>query len=522
MALDPQELLKPHVLIALITKWRWVIIGPLFATIAVGIFLAIKLPKIYEASTLILIQPQKVPTSYVQSLVTDDADARITTLKQQILSRSNLESIIKQLGLFNHPEQASMHMEDKINALRRNILVVTTRGGRRGTETSSFTISFRGEEPEMVMHVTNSLASSFISENLRSREAQAIGTSDFLEAELASMRATLEQKESEVERFRTRYMGELPEQLETNLRVLDRLQDQLISYQESLRDAQSRLTILQNQPPTRVAQSGSTETAEASEPDPLDIDALRAELARLKMRYTEQHPDIIRLKIQIQELEQSAAQAGSGGETQSVLREPTPVLQVRNEISSIRSAIARLEAEIRVHEERVESIPKREQELAALQRDYEDLQTSYSSLLNRKLEAEIAVNMERKQQGEQFRIIDRAQLPARPIKPNMLMLLMMTVAAGFGLGGGLIFVIEFFNQSFRTLNDIEHSLNIPTLTVIPFIANKRHRILGIANNVGAVIALSATSALLAVLASITLLGVDSTLRMIQAGKNVFF
>jgi uncharacterized protein involved in exopolysaccharide biosynthesis len=97
------------------------------------------------------------------------------------------------------------------------------------------------------MNVTNTLASYFIDENLKVREAQAIGTSDFLEAELVSMRRRLEEQERALEAYRTSNMGELPEQLETNLRILDRLQEQLTERQEGLRDARSRLAMLRNQ-----------------------------------------------------------------------------------------------------------------------------------------------------------------------------------------------------------------------------------------------------------------------------------
>ena len=523
MAVDPQDFLKPSFIIGLIKKWRWLIIVPLFATIAVGIILAIKLPKVYEASTLILVQSQKVPTAYVRSLITDDIDERMSSLQHQILSRSNLEKIIHNLNLYESGEKTGMFMEDKINALRKNIQVRTTRSpGRRG-ETNSLRISHRGENPKMVMQVTNALASGFIDENLKVREAAAIGTSDFLDSELNIMRTRLEKKEKEIEIFRTRYMGELPEQLETNLRILDRLQEQLISSQENLRSALGRLAIAQNQASTGLLQAGAPSGAATAEPNPLDINALKTELARIQSRYTERHPDVVKLKKRIKDLEQSDGASSSTAAAASLPREPFQVTELRNEIQYIRNTIERTSADIRRHEKLVESTPKREQELQALKRDYEDLQTSYSSLLNRKLEAEIALNMEMKQKGEQFQIIDRARLPARPIRPNMPQLLLMTIAAGCGLGCGLIFLAEFIlNNSFRSPKDVDEILQLPTLTVIPFIESKRDRILGIVNNAGTFISISATCVLFAIFASITLLGVESTKKFIQAGKSALF
>jgi polysaccharide chain length determinant protein (PEP-CTERM system associated) len=328
-----------------------------------------------------------------------------------------------------------MFMEDKVNALREDINVQVTQSRR---ETNSFAIKYRGKEPEIVMNVTNTLATYFIDENLKARESQAIGTSDFLEAELVSMRGKLEEQEKALEAFRTSNMGELPEQLETNLRVLDRLQEQLTERQQSLGEARSRLALLRNQSSAGLLADQAAGGAGPREPDPLNPAALKAELARLQSRYTDKHPDIIKIKQQIKELEES--EASSVNQTSTASREPIQISDARREIDNILADIARIQSEIAYYERRVESTPKREQELMALQRDYENLQESYSSLLNRKLEADISVNMERKQKGEQFRVLDRARLPKRPVEPNMQMLFLITVVAGIGIGGGLIFL----------------------------------------------------------------------------------
>jgi uncharacterized protein involved in exopolysaccharide biosynthesis len=227
-------------------KHRWLLVVPFCLALAVGIVLAFVLPKMYEASTLIFVRPQKVPSSYVQSLVTEDLNTRINTISQQILSRTNLEKVINQFNLFKGPGQEDVFMEDKVENLRSRISIDLQATGRR-KEADAFSISFTGPDPELITRVVNGLAALFIDENLRVREAQASGTSEFLEQQLETMRQRLETVEQKLREYRKNHRGELPEQLESNLRALDRLQMQLNERQESLRNAKDRLVILDNQ-----------------------------------------------------------------------------------------------------------------------------------------------------------------------------------------------------------------------------------------------------------------------------------
>ena len=154
--------------------------------------------------------------------------------------------------------------------------------------------------------------------------------------------------------------------------------------------------------------------------------------------------------------------------------------EIRLAINSLETEISELQNQIAIYENRVEATPKREQELASLQRDYENIQTTYNSLLERKLEADIAVNMEKKQKGEQFQILDSASLPQRPIEPDMRKLFLIFLAAGFGIGGGIIFLLEYLNTSFRRTEDVE-SLGVSILATIPLMASRKNRVLQISN-----------------------------------------
>lgn len=325
---EVSNIIRPEQILEIALRRRWFIIFPFCIAMIVGIYLAFTLPKLYEASTLILIQPQKVPTNFVQSIVSSDMDSRISTISQQIMSSSNLEKIIEQFNLFSDSDSEKMFFEDKINALRSRIKVEVTRARSSGAD--AFSISFAGKNPQNVMQIANTLASFFINENLKLREASAIGTSDFLEVELNSMRKRLEENETELKNYREEFMGALPEQLDTNLRILDRLQEQLSNKQEGLRDAKGRLDEFDSQISEMAKLQGSSSMSVEDIMNNADADSfvklnqLVEQYAFLKTKYTEQHPDILRLKKMIAKLEieissdQGKPNADSEGGYQSI------------------------------------------------------------------------------------------------------------------------------------------------------------------------------------------------------------
>jgi uncharacterized protein involved in exopolysaccharide biosynthesis len=190
----------------------------------------VKLPKIFQATTLILIQAQRVPAEYVHPIVSEGLESRISTISQQILSRSNLENVINQFDLYGQKDQADMFIEDKIADLRKRITIDLSKRTKRD-EPEAFSISFEGENPQKVMAIANALASNFIDEHIKMRESQAVGTSKFLDDQLQSTRMRLEELELALKTYREKFMGGLPEQLDTNLKILERLQGQVIDRQ---------------------------------------------------------------------------------------------------------------------------------------------------------------------------------------------------------------------------------------------------------------------------------------------------
>ena len=489
--------IKPEQIFDILTRRKWLIVVPLCVTLTLGLFLTLTASKTYSSSTTILIQQQSVPSSYVRSVVTSSINDRINTISQQILSRSNLEKIIAQFGLY--ADQKNMYLEDKIEGMRRRINVRIERA-RHGAD--AFSISFRGSNPQRVMRIANTLASFFMDENLKVREAQAIGTSEFLETELEKTRKKLEEREKKLSAFRSRYLGGLPDELETNLRTLDRLQEQLVSKNDQLRESRANLNLVEGQinatkKETAAARKAAGVPADGSGDVYVSETMEKLYLAQkaydeLLTAYTEKHPDVIRAGKNLEKLknaaakEQEALEAGEDKDPEALPAVASRtddglsqlILSKRQLESDIRQAqedIRAIEEKMAVYQERVEETPKRELELQSLKRDYNNIRDVFNSLLDRKLEAELSVNMEKKQKGEQFRILDHARLPEKPISPNVKKFLLFSLVAGLGLGAGVIFLLEFFDSAIRRDEQIEDELGLVILASIPHLKGRKDR-----------------------------------------------
>ena len=302
-------------------------------------------------------------------------------------------------------------------------------------------------------------------------------------------------------------MGELPEQLNTNLRILDRLQEDLNNRQQSIREVRVRIADL-NAAASRAQQVVVIGNEQQRPESGASVEELKAQLETLSARYTKRHPDILRLKKQIAEMEakQLSGAADNDQHGQSNIAPHLPlevrrqIFEAQREIQVAQSDVENLKKQIAAYQKRVENTPKREQELLGLRRDYQNIQESYDSLLSRKLEADIAMNMERKQKGEQFRIVDSAQLPVRPIEPNTKKLFMMVVVAGLAVGGGGAFLLEYVNTSFRKPDEIETLYDLPVLAAIPTIFQPKQLKLRKLNDMASIAFTALTMACFAVFA----------------------
>ena len=490
----PKNEIKPWDLLEIAFRRRWELILPLFVAVIAGLVLSFVLPKAYKASTMFLIQPQQLPAEIVRSTVPtvrsqipeEEALSRLSNIAQLILYRPNLERIVNDFQLYSDPENPDFPIEAKVDELRRNVTIELV---EEGLYTNAYTVSFRGDEPQTVMGVTNALTNYFIEANLKERESSAIGTSAFLDDELEGTRQRLGEMEATLKEYRQRYMGELPEQLNSNLATLDRLQDQLNKKEDALRQIRLNLSGLDKQIEeerylSTVGSVGGRDGSNILEVETTDVGLLKEQLANLLTRYTDQHPDVRNLKSKIAQLEAEIAAARGGASTvgrsalttsrsRYIQRFERQRAGLLSEKASVEAEIFAINREIANYQDRVENAPRREQEFTTLQRDYDNLSGMYKGLLNRKLEAEMSVSMERKQKGEQFKILDSARLPSLPVQPNLKVMIILSIALGLGLGSGLVFVLEYMRNTYNSPDEIETELELPVIATIPRVLTKR-------------------------------------------------
>lgn len=446
---------------ALRRKW-WFILPGLGVFIA-AVVISFRLPKVYQASTLILVEPQKVPSDYVKSTITGSVGEWLTTIRQQILSRSLLQKVIDEFGLYR--ELAGKKTQEEILENMRKDILISTIGGRKDID--AFTLSFEHTDPKTVMSVANRLAGLFIEANLQVREQLVEGTSEFLEQELERLRQTLEEQEARVSEFKRKYMGDLPSQLEANLRALDRFQLELDATQRAIKDQEERKATL-----VRQLASGDVTDAPPISPDETRLSELKRALVKLQAEYRETYPDIILTQREIQEIEDKLAQVRSASKDSAALStspqpESAALETVEIELKELYNKQKAVTQKIKEYERRVEQAPMREQQLMVLVRDYENTQKNYQSLLDKKLNAKISENLEKRQKGELFRILDPAEVPTKPIKPNRLKISLLGLMLGLGMGVGLVFMIEQLDTSFHRQEDLEQATGLVVLATIP-------------------------------------------------------
>ncbi|WP_289020779.1 GNVR domain-containing protein [Desulfobacter postgatei] len=535
-----QAQIKPDYIIDVLIRGRWFLIVPLCISLTLGLGMTLTAKKTYEASTMILVQPQRVPTSYIRSVVSSSIGERIGTISQQVLSRSNLEQIIEQFGLYEN--SSGMYQEEKIEALRKQIKVKIERE-RGGSE--AFSISFTGSEPERVMRIANTLASYFMDENLKVREAQAIGTSEFLDSELEKTKKRLEEKEQKLAAFRATYLGGLPDELESNLRTLDRMQKEVTDKAMLLREVNNSISQLDSQISSMAATGGSGsggdeflnfDLEESQEGDDSALQAAQEKYDALLLRYTEKHPDVKKLKSIIEKLKQNLEAAKEEEELPSAESEedilpdmgmdPVAPLKAQRaqlvaEANNIQAEVSAIQEKMKIYAQRVEDTPKRELELQSLTRDYGNIQDVYNSILDRKLEAELSVNMEKKQKGEQFRILDHARLPEKPISPNVKLMFLLSISGGLGLGGGILFLKELLTFSvIRRDDQIDTLLGLPILASIPPLEKPNGRTKKKIEWVMFICCCSYSAVFLAFFAILNHKGLDRTMNFIKTTLNL--
>jgi polysaccharide chain length determinant protein (PEP-CTERM system associated) len=475
------------VLGALRQSW-WLLLLPVLVAGALAVTLARALPNVYYSQATVVILPQRIPEAYVRSTVTVSLAQRLQTTREQVLSRSHLELMIDQFNLFPKLRQR-VPMDALVVWLRTGLYINLVKP-------DTFIVGCAGYEPEKIQQIADYLTRQVIRESMREREMLADSTSEFLEAELASARERLQAQEGRVEEYRRRYAGELPSQLDANLRILQSTSVQLQGVVDALhRDRERREELARELAAVTAVDTGEGE-ADAEEGGdgesvkgadggrtpaprgsaPAQLRAARASRQKLLLRLTPEHPDIQALDRTIAALERVVAGQPLVPETKPAPIDSARAAQLRDLLRTLDEQIAgreaserRLRSAVTEYQARVEAVPQREAEWIQLTRDYNTLQGVYTSLLAKHEESRIAANLERQQIGEQFKVVERPSVPSKPISPKRPAIVLMGLGIGIAIGLALLVIRELRDRTLRTEEEVAEALKLPVVGLVPVI-----------------------------------------------------
>lgn len=432
------------------------------------------LPDQYRATTTILVDPQQIPDRYVASTVTSDPGERLNTITQQVLSASRLGQIIDTLHLY--PEMKNRSHDDVVENMRRHITLQVKQGSSQGL--SSFTITYESSSPVLAASVANQLAASFIDWNLRNRAQMAEDTTRFMASQLEEAKQNLQSQEQKLSDFKMQHMGQLPDQVQANLQTLARLQASLQTNSDALNRLEQEKQLLTRLPePTTIAPAQMTERQRLE----ADLREVRSQLWDLKKKYTDSHPDVVAAAARLQQIQdQLKGLPPDPAKVKDASATAIRIDLINKEEERLTRENSNTQAQIAGYQGRVDSVPLREQELSALTRDYEISKEQYRSLLEKTYSAEMATDLEKRQEGERFTILDPAKAPERPFKPNRLSLMYASLAGAFFFAIALVIVQDNISGGIKAERELKELLpnsvallgSIPTIEVA---TDRRHR-----------------------------------------------
>jgi polysaccharide chain length determinant protein (PEP-CTERM system associated) len=491
--------MQPQEYAAIFLRRKWMIIFSILFILFTASVYCVVVPEQFRSSTTILVIPQRVPEGYVRSTVSIRIEERLATIRQQVMSRTRLTTVMEELGLFKE-ERKKRPVEEVVESMRKRIDIQV-----RGND--AFTLSFVHENRQMAMLTTSRLASFFIDENLKVREQQAVGTSEFLDSQMQETKKKLELQEEKVKQYKMRFMGQLPQQMEANLSMLRGLQDRFRVVTDAKRSAEDRKVFLEAQASSLerstqavVATEGGGEQIIVGDPAhalATELAAKRAHLSDLSAKYTDKYPEIQRmrrevaqLETRIEEIRKSNALPDNANrrqvspthlvgtqvspDIQELRRLRAQIVLAGQEIVSMKKEREEIQSGIAAVQAKVEQSPRREQEMIALTRDYDNIKHSYDELLRKKLDADVSQNLEKRQKGEQFQILDPANLPEEPFIPDRKKVFALAAIAALLLGFGGAMALEILDPTLRGVTEFRHFFEIPVLASIPILQDQEY------------------------------------------------
>lgn len=540
MPLHPN--MKPSEFIDILRRRKWLMVFSVLLIFFGATVYTVLTPDLYQSSMKLLLIPPTVSEGAVRSNVNLGSRERLTILQQEILSRARLLEVINELGLSRGSGNDEEEMVDK---MRRRL----TMSKNDLEANNTFTISFYHEDPKVAMAVASRLGSFFIEGNIKSREATGKETSTFLESRLQETRLRLEQQEGKIKRYKLQFGGELPQQEQSNLNRLQRLQEQIKNNSDSIARLQDRKVFMEAQISNmerniRAAENqdpfDSVGSANQASPGSLQAELAmrRKKLEELSEKYTPLYPAVVQARWEVQQLEAKIAKLRrsakstkgfSSPDIQKTNWESAESQRLREQAAAADLEIVALKREsansahtIDQIQRKVERLPQREQEMISLSRDYDNIKKSYEELVAKKLDSQISQKLEEKQKGEQFEVLEPAGLPTRPSKPNRLKVLGLALMASLVIGAGGPFALEMLDPTLRGSGEFKSYFDMPILAVLPVIQNdqlKRRIAVRRAAVVGGLVSILGAYVIFLTLHGEKVLSILQTIGLTIGGKN---
>ncbi len=493
----------------ILVRRKVLILATLLFSIAVGLAYYVITPKMYQATSLLIYQQQKINPTKNKNDIEGSVRELVSTLTQQVTSRTSLEKIIKNFNLY--PDLVErLPLEDVIESMRKYINIKPTKG-------NIYLVSYQGDKPKKVLKVTNALSSKFIEENLKYREEMASDNSEYLRDELVLAKKNLNKTETITRDYKLKHYNEMPQQLENNVARMTMLQVKLQGVQNNIQELERTKALLQLQyqnqdstekiidpdsaPELIIKKNRNNNRTKKKEADTTDkLTEAMEYLNSLQTKYKDAHPEIKRIRRIIKTLEKEAMELSTAipPDTDNTLNNiPDPEVVDNNneqnpntlknklllELKNINLTIADLKREgeelrekTKQLEKWIEATPVREAEWSALTRDYTELKRHYDYLVAKNLQADSVENLERKQKGSQFKIMDAARLPEKPLKPDFKMIVLIALGAGLALGGSIAVGLSVFDTTFRDPKDMEMYLGVPVSCSVPYLYTGKEKL----------------------------------------------
>jgi polysaccharide chain length determinant protein (PEP-CTERM system associated) len=489
--IDNRELGMDDYLAMLRRRLKVILIPALLAPL-LGFLVSYAFAPKYTSQSLVLVEEQKVPEGYVKPVVTEDLMQRIATVQQRVLTQARLKPIIDKMNLAK-----SGNIDEVVDEIRANLSVqpvmtdlnqAAAKKAKKpgaGSEVPGFSVNYTARSPRQAQEMCNELTSLMIEENLRSREQVAQSTTEFLTRQLEEKKKDLDDQDSKLATFKRQYMGQLPGDVDNNLKLLMAMNSQLDANTQSLNRAQQDKAYTESLLAQQLTTWKSTQSSTNPQTLEQQLTALQGQLLQLQSRYTEDHPDVIKTKSDIAEVKKrlaevnSASAAAPAGNDKASASEPPEIRQLRLQIHQYEGIIEqtsrdqkRLQGQIGMYQSRMALSPAIEEQYKQLTRDYDTALKSYQDLLAKKGDSEMASDMERRQQGEQMRLLNQASLPESPSFPNRWLFVGGGFAAGLFIGLGIAMWFEMRDKSIRTEQDVLAALDLPALVSVPWLTEE--------------------------------------------------